>query len=133
MEKTKQPLELFEASCSTCEEKITVPFRPDPNRKTFCRECLRDYQRARAKAQIQNNPSLNSEVRSNIQTQPTIRAEIQNSTSVGLIADDGKVSLKQIAYMAPKKFKGSRKDLNLNKEEIRSLLSTSKNNKSYKP
>jgi CxxC-x17-CxxC domain-containing protein len=130
-ENAKQPLELFEAFCSTCEEKITVPFRPDPNRKTFCKECLRDYQRARAKAQMQNNPPSSSDVKNNIHTQPTIRAEIQSSASMGLLADDGKISLNQIAHMAPKKFKGSKKELNLNKEEIRNLLSTSKNNQNF--
>ncbi|HLN19292.1 MAG TPA: type IV secretion system DNA-binding domain-containing protein, partial [Patescibacteria group bacterium] len=42
---------MYTAVCDTCEEKIVVPFKPDPTRPTFCKECLKEYQRARARAQ----------------------------------------------------------------------------------
>ncbi len=31
----------FDAVCQKCFKPISVPFRPDPARKTYCRECLR--------------------------------------------------------------------------------------------
>jgi CxxC-x17-CxxC domain-containing protein len=125
----QQKQELFEAFCSTCEEKITVPFKPDPSRKTFCKECLRDYQRARAKAQLQNNPPAYSQTRSSLQqAQPVIREELKSSHPSGLLHDSGKISLGQIAHIEPRKFKSAKKELNLDKEGIRSLINSSKNN-----
>lgn len=36
----KTDRELWDASCAMCNEKIKVPFKPDPNRETYCRNCL---------------------------------------------------------------------------------------------
>jgi CxxC-x17-CxxC domain-containing protein len=119
--------ELFEAFCSTCEEKITVPFKPDPNRKTFCKDCLRDYQRARAKAQLQNNSVRFGGVRNNTQTQPVIREELKSSHPTGMLRDSGKISLGQIAHIEPRKFKPQKKELNLDKEGIRNIINNSRN------
>jgi CxxC-x17-CxxC domain-containing protein len=129
VQEAKPALELFEAFCSTCEEKITVPFRPDPNRKTFCKECLRDYQRARAKAQLQNSQirnDANQQVGS--VTRAPFRAEINDSQSAGLLQAREKISLNQIAHIAPKKFQAPKKSLNLNTEEIRNLINNTKKN-----
>jgi CxxC-x17-CxxC domain-containing protein len=129
IQEVRQAPELFEAFCSTCEEKITVPFKPDPNRKTFCKECLRDYQRARAKAQLQNNLTTNNnEARSAIQAQPAVQERVANSHPAGILRDSGKISLSQIAHIAPKKFQAPKKKLNLNTEEIRNLINNTKKN-----
>jgi CxxC-x17-CxxC domain-containing protein len=32
---------MWPAVCANCGEKIQVPFEPDPNRKTYCKECLK--------------------------------------------------------------------------------------------
>lgn len=32
----------YDAICQKCLKPISVPFKPDPARKTYCRECLRD-------------------------------------------------------------------------------------------
>jgi len=126
---TKPLMELFEAFCSTCEEKITVPFKPDPSRKTFCKECLRDYQRARAKAQLQNNPTThNNETRNTTQTQPAVQDGIINSHPAGMLRENGKISLSQIAHIAPKKFQAPKKSLNINTAEIRDLINNTKKN-----
>ncbi|MEI7425730.1 MAG: type IV secretion system DNA-binding domain-containing protein [Candidatus Moraniibacteriota bacterium] len=100
----KQAPELFEAFCSTCEEKITVPFRPDPSRKTFCKECLREYQRARAKVQLQNNPAPQPAVKSNIQIKLPTQPDLRTSQSAGLLTDNRSISLNQIAHIEPKQF-----------------------------
>jgi len=54
--------ELYEAICDTCEQKIYVPFKPDHNRPAFCKECLKDYQRAMAKARNLSVDKQNSQV-----------------------------------------------------------------------
>ena len=33
--------QMWPAVCANCGEKIQVPFEPDPNRKTYCKECLK--------------------------------------------------------------------------------------------
>jgi len=35
------PRQMWAAVCARCGEKIKVPFEPDPNRKTYCKECLK--------------------------------------------------------------------------------------------
>ncbi len=34
--------EWYDAICQKCNKPIKVPFKPDPARKTFCRECLKE-------------------------------------------------------------------------------------------
>ena len=53
-------VELNDAVCDTCGTKIQVPFKPDGKRPTFCRECLKDYQRAMAKAKDDEQGSATS-------------------------------------------------------------------------
>ncbi len=126
----KQSPELFEAFCFTCDEKITVPFKPDPNRKTFCKECLRDYQRARAKTQLDQENKNNDNINTGIYARSSLlaRARVENSQSAGLISSGKVISLSQIPNIAPKKFKAPRKNLNINTEEIRNLINKSKYN-----
>ena len=38
--------ESHEATCSECGAKTTVPFKPDPERPVFCRDCYRSRKRA---------------------------------------------------------------------------------------
>ncbi|HLC95673.1 MAG TPA: CxxC-x17-CxxC domain-containing protein, partial [Patescibacteria group bacterium] len=40
---------LYPATCSSCGLDIQIPFVPDGKRPTFCKDCLRDYQRSVAK------------------------------------------------------------------------------------
>jgi CxxC-x17-CxxC domain-containing protein len=42
---------MYPAKCATCEADIQVPFKPDVSRPTFCKDCLKDYQRQQARFQ----------------------------------------------------------------------------------
>ena len=42
---------MYPAKCATCEADIQVPFKPDASRPTFCKDCLKDYQRQQARVQ----------------------------------------------------------------------------------
>ncbi|MDD5396618.1 MAG: type IV secretion system DNA-binding domain-containing protein [Candidatus Moranbacteria bacterium] len=46
------PKPMFEAICDMCNENIQVPFQPDGKRPTFCKDCLKDYQRMTAKEKL---------------------------------------------------------------------------------
>jgi CxxC-x17-CxxC domain-containing protein len=39
----------FDAICDMCGDPIQVPFQPDGKRPTFCKDCLKEYQRMNAK------------------------------------------------------------------------------------
>ena len=38
--KEKEEKEMWDAVCEMCGEKIKVPFKPDPKRSTYCKDCL---------------------------------------------------------------------------------------------
>lgn len=42
---------LYDAKCATCGLNIQLPFVPDGRRPTFCRDCLKEYQRSVSKIQ----------------------------------------------------------------------------------
>jgi len=35
----KGPQTMYKAKCSDCGEETEVPFKPDPDRPVYCREC----------------------------------------------------------------------------------------------
>ncbi|AYK15838.1 MAG: CxxC-x17-CxxC domain-containing protein [Methanosarcina flavescens] len=39
------PREMHNAICSDCGAETQVPFRPDPDRPVYCRECLPNHRR----------------------------------------------------------------------------------------
>lgn len=122
--------QMYEAICATCEEKIMVPFQPDPNRKTFCKECLRDYQRARARVQSQSNPPVRmaAEQPSAVASRTGISEDLKNSQAAGVVKDNNRISLGQLPHIAPKKFQPAKRNLNLDKDGIRRLINNSKSN-----
>jgi len=56
-EKISGEKKMYTTECDTCGVEIQVPFAPDGQRPTFCKDCLKDYQRAIAR--IQNEESEN--------------------------------------------------------------------------
>jgi len=117
--------EFYETVCDTCEQKIFVPFKPDPNRPAFCKECLKDYQRAMARSRTEQNgnnvprPHPKEEIRRNNNLEK--REEL-----VAYAPKERPMSLSQMAHVAPKKFDSSRKRPNVNLEEVRNLLQKTK-------
>ena len=51
VQKTDDNRIMYPAKCATCETDIQVPFKPDASRPTFCKDCLKDYQRQQARVQ----------------------------------------------------------------------------------
>lgn len=117
--------EVYETVCDTCEQKIYVPFKPDPNRPAFCKECLKDYQRAMARARLQQQTDDNN-------PQPAVRTVKAKQVFEPRIEHkdyaptDRPMSLSQMTHIAPKKFKPQRQKPNINLEEVRSLIQKSK-------
>lgn len=113
---------LYPATCATCGMEIEVPFEPDDSRPTFCKDCLRDYQRAVAKAkneeQSHSGGTLSAktpEVQKNTSTQRV-------TTPKSYASAETPMKLSQAQYIEPKKFKNLRKKPDINMAEVRSII-----------
>ena len=111
---------LYPAVCATCELEIEVPFPPDPSRPTFCKDCLRDYQRAVAREKQTILPKAPAE--SHSQEVPS-RDRRPNTTQVrSYVSSERPMSLAQVQYIEPKKFKALRRKPDINVDAVRALI-----------
>ncbi|MBP9698113.1 MAG: type IV secretion system DNA-binding domain-containing protein [Candidatus Moranbacteria bacterium] len=121
---------LYQAQCATCGTDIEVPFEPDGSRPTFCKDCLRDYQRATAKArnEIEKNQATRAAMgngggmpRQNAPERRDIpRDRVVSHQSYA--SSERPLSLAQVQHIEPKKFKALRKRPELNLSEVRALI-----------
>ncbi|KKQ46415.1 MAG: hypothetical protein US63_C0002G0028 [Candidatus Moranbacteria bacterium GW2011_GWC2_37_8] len=65
------PKPMFEAICDMCGDKIQVPFQPDGKRPTFCKDCLKDYQRMTAKEKLNQERKMQREQEERQEANPT--------------------------------------------------------------
>ncbi|MDI6777924.1 MAG: type IV secretion system DNA-binding domain-containing protein [Patescibacteria group bacterium] len=110
---------MYPAKCATCETDIEVPFKPDGSRPTFCKDCLKDYQRQQARIQ---------------QTQDKKRGD--SGKSISGPRENGRspktITLRDAARIAPKPFRRERAERprkKVNLEEVRSLIKESLDSK----
>lgn len=115
----------YPAFCATCGLEIRVPFEPDGKRPTFCKDCLRDYQRATAKARRELEPQTSVPASSSLVIRPR---DIQRAQSVKTYtANEAPLSLSQAQHIGPKKFKTLRRRPSVNVDEVRALIESVKN------
>ena len=115
--------QLYNAKCDTCGIEVQVPFKPDGQRPTFCKDCLKDYQRAMART---NKPSEENDNAPKAQNKPAPEKEniekvIQRKTYQ---SKERPMSLSQMQYIAPKKFKFERQ-----KPDLKGILNLIKKSK----
>jgi CxxC-x17-CxxC domain-containing protein len=133
VEEKKGERKMYETICSSCEEKITVPFKPDPSRPAFCKECLKEYQRMMAK--VKNEEAQKSAAKDNFQKEGTFRRnESKDEKKVNIeplryVPREKPLSLSQMAHIEPKKFKNSRKKIEVDLKGLRRILDNTKNKK----
>ena len=118
---------LYPAICATCGMNIEVPFHPDSSRPTFCKDCLRDYQRAvaREKAKVEREHQGD-------QLPKTLMSHQQHRISEprSYVPTDRPLKLSQTKQIEPKKFKPLRKKPDVNVHEVRTLIEGVRNRKS---
>ncbi|MDO9230935.1 MAG: type IV secretion system DNA-binding domain-containing protein [bacterium] len=125
----KEEKKMYDAVCSNCDEKIQVPFAPDPKRPTFCKECLKEYQRARAVNQKEKEEKQSYVAKREITPKYSRDEERQqNSKPDVIVSCDKPMSLSQMSHIAPKKFKSLRKKSEVNLADVRNLINQTKNN-----
>ncbi|TSA45856.1 DUF87 domain-containing protein [bacterium] len=112
---------LYPAKCATCETNIEVPFKPDGSRPTFCKDCLKDYQRQQARIQ-----------QAKLQTGQSSPPSVRRNNSGGRSAPNARpISLNQATRMAPRPFKENRERVKkqVNLTEVRALIKESLDSK----
>jgi len=115
---------LYSAVCATCGLEIEVPFAPDPSRPTFCKDCLRDYQRAVAKEKQSLAAHLAApQTHSARPSQDSRDTRRSGSTEVRMYASaERPMKLSQVQHIEPKKFKALRKKPDINVDAVRALI-----------
>jgi CxxC-x17-CxxC domain-containing protein len=140
---------LYPSTCATCGMEIEVPFKPDGSRPTFCKDCLRDYQRAVARAKQEEEAKVARERGDDDQPptnrgssgsgQTSARGQVehrekrdQRRTEPRVYAtSEAPVKLSQTQFIAPKKFKalGNKKSA-VDREAVRALINANRPNHS---
>lgn len=120
---SQPPKEMFDAICDNCGLKIQVPFAPDGQRPTFCKDCLKNYQRTMARSRERTVNTSQLTVNRKVNNIPENK-KVELKTYA---PQDQPMRLNQIQYMAPKKFDSRRKKPDINLDELRKLIKESKN------
>ncbi len=115
---------LYAAVCATCDMDIEVPFEPDGKRPTFCKDCLRDYQRATAKVRQEiDTKNAQSAVRQETNILPAPQdAEDRVAHPKSYVSGDTPLSLSQVQHIEPKKFKNLHKRPEIDLAQVRALI-----------
>ena len=115
--------ELYDAVCDTCGIKIQVPFRPDGQRPTFCKDCLKDYQRvmARSRTSEERITKVKPEYEDRKMEGFEKARPAKTIAPKAFVSSEEPLSLSQLRHMAPKKFKPRPKP-QVNLEEVRKLI-----------
>lgn len=129
---------LFQTECDTCGVQIEVPFKPDGERPTFCKDCLKDYQRAIARLQNEEEKAKERKIEDgkrfgnnkNFKIQSSrgdkddfnnlsekIKSKVETSQKV-YASNEKPLSLSQTRHVAPKKIKNLKQDMGKIKELI---------------
>ncbi len=124
--------EMFSATCATCDVAISVPFKPVATRPTFCKDCLRDYQRSAAKVRSSmgmKEPLREEEQRESSRPEsPAVPrnqgAEKRDVQPERYLPNDAPMSLSQMQHIQPKTFKPLRKKQDVNLDDVRSMIHT---------
>jgi len=144
------PKLMFDAICDMCGEQIQVPFQPDGKRPTFCKECLKDYQRMTAKEKIAEERKMQREHEEKqtvpVQTDNVIKqkSRFENNQSnlhekspserifqpKSYASNEKPLSLSQMQHIAPKKFRTQRPRPNVNLDEVRNLIKSTQDSDS---
>lgn len=111
---------MYPTTCDTCGTDIEVPFKPDGKRPTFCRDCLRDYQRATAKVRdTADRRNRTVPVPNGGGAQAPLQKKVE---SVAFVSTDRPMTLSQVTNMEPRKLKTLRSRPAVNLQDVRSMI-----------
>ncbi len=113
---------LYPAVCATCGIDIEVPFAPDESRPTFCKDCLRDYQRAVARERNQV-AAQTAPVPARREPERRPREDRKRTSELrAYTSSEQPMKLSQAQHIEPKKFKALRRKPDINVSAVRALI-----------
>jgi len=115
---------LYPTQCVTCGVEISVPFIPDGKRPTFCRECLRDYQRSVAK--VRNEVVAKETEEKAVLLSDTTTPKRRSTDFKTYVSSEAPLSLSQIEHIGSKKFKSLSAHPAVNLNDVRALINNMK-------
>jgi len=114
--------ELWDAVCGMCGEKIKVPFKPDPNRETYCRNCLVEARKKMADAPKKPQPTVKFETEKKV-------FENANNVEIEKIKNESKAETKReeqyvdnVKKEVPKKVEAAKVQIEEKKDQIKSEI-----------
>jgi CxxC-x17-CxxC domain-containing protein len=121
---------IYRTVCATCDTEIEVPFKPDGQRPTFCKEHLKDYQRAVSKVRnddapqrpMPEAPRAPRQFSPQSRMAPSERFDNKNVQMKTYVPGEKPLSLSQMGHIAPKKFKPAKQKAAPDLEELRKLI-----------
>ncbi|MEI7890993.1 MAG: type IV secretion system DNA-binding domain-containing protein [bacterium] len=136
----------FDAVCDMCADNIQIPFAPDGKRPTFCKDCLKEYQRMNAKEKLKQEEKIKrQQEEAQVQEVPTAspaktypkKFESKSATNQAprqerktehkaFVSKDRPMSLSQMQHIAPKQFKPTRVRPQINLSEVREMINKNK-------
>ncbi|HAV11551.1 MAG TPA: hypothetical protein DCX32_03330 [Candidatus Moranbacteria bacterium] len=135
MDSVQEEKVLYDAKCASCEVDIRIPFKPDGKRPTFCKECLKDYQRAVAKTKEREEAKKAEGVpvipRQNFERRPIVREKFKPKaervvSTKSYASSEKPLSLSQMQHIAPKKFKSKQERPQVNLGDLRQAIEKAK-------
>jgi len=111
---------MYQARCVTCSIDIEVPFQPDESRPTFCRDCLRDYQRATARARTEIERK-NTPPHAPLQA-PKNDRNVKKVSPQAYVPKELPLSLAQTQHIEPKKFKALKRRGDIDLSLLRTMI-----------
>ncbi len=137
----KKQRQTYRTTCDTCGVEVDLPFEPDGSRPKFCRDCLKDYQRALSKMReqerrLKEENSADTKPKKDIKELEERSFNGEKSENAGenevevaeevYVSKDKPLKLSQTRYMEPKKMKNLHSFQN--RMKIRELINKSKRN-----
>jgi len=122
---------MYEAVCNNCEEKITVPFKPDPSKPVFCKECLKDYQRMRERTRQEQQEKEASQNKNTQSVASYNNINPGNPIPMNGMQNNSSLKLSQLDYISPKKFRPARNKPQVNLQEVRQLINNTRKDNNY--
>lgn len=118
----------YPALCATCNMEIRVPFKPDPNRPTFCKECFKSHQRKLAREREERHSSSSTDEPAVVQPRtPSPPPAPKRSLSARVYEPTrAPLSLAQSTLIAPRKFKSLQKRSAPDLSAVRDILEHTK-------
>ena len=130
--------QMFPAICDTCGAEIRVPFEPDGKRPTYCKECLKNYQRIKMRTtSTPGSPAMSPRPRSYGNDSVSGGNVVSRDRHPGpgavsqraFVSEEMPISLSRAQLVSPKKFQQSKSRPMPDLASVRGIIGNARNDR----